>query len=126
MTRAEFRKKAKTICKKAQNAYIATAPVIAAKISRTTGKSPRQVELQIISTYMVGYMHSKLNAVRRLPEPKGDEKQIEEILDAVEEVVEIAEKNPVKYRALQATFKHPYHAANELAKAYGISWCARA
>ena len=51
--------------------------------------------------------------------------QVEATLAAVEKVLDEAEENPVRYLTRLANYKHPFHEAHQLAKAYGIPACAR-
>lgn len=124
LTRAEFREKAKALCNASREKYVGEAFLVLRRLERESSKSRKKLEAEIIPTLFAVRMEERLDDVRALGIPTGDEAQVEQILAAVEEVVQEAKENPTRYLSRQWQYKHPYHHANELAKKYGISACA--
>jgi hypothetical protein len=125
LTKAEFQKKAKALCIARSKKYVKEVFVTLVLAEQKSDKPKAQVEREVSSSLYVPYMEEKLDEVRELGIPKGDEAQVNRILAAIEGVVRKARKNFAKFQSEQATFKHPFHHANELAKGYGLSACAR-
>jgi hypothetical protein len=125
LSKAEFQKKAKSLCKASEARYLADAEVLLLKAKKAGGPPP-DFETKLIASRLVPSMEKRTRELRALVPPKADEAQVDRILAAIERVIQEAREDPARFLYRQTNFKHPFHEANELAKKYGLSACARA
>jgi hypothetical protein len=126
LSRAQFRKQAKALCDARRQKSLTEAFAARAKAEQAGDRPPQQIELEIMSRIVLPSVRKKLAEVRALGVPKGDRAEVDAILNATEKVISEAEAEPKRFLYEQVHFKHPFHHANELAKKYGISACAKA
>jgi hypothetical protein len=123
---AQFAAKATEICDEARQKYLSEAPEALLEILDTPGISRRAAEAKLIRVVLAGSLQEKVDKVRALGIPEGDEKQVEDILSAIEDVARKARTEPAIFIFEQAHFKHPFYRARFLADKYDIGHCARA
>ena len=124
---AQFAVEATSLCDEARRAYLIAAPEALLEMQGSAdGQSRQELEAKVIQTVLAPSLQGKVDKVRALEIPKGDEKQVEEILGAIEEVAKEARTEPAKFLYEQTHFKHPFAEARRLATAYGIGHCGRA
>jgi hypothetical protein len=124
LTKAEFHAKAKALCKERSKQYFEEALAASRELEKG-GHSRSAIEVRVLEQTVIPGMERKMGAVRALEPPPADAAQVDRILTAIEEVVELAKANPQRFIYLQWNFKRPFHESNELAKEYGLSACAR-
>lgn len=127
-TEASFATEATKLCDELRQKYLAEAPkVFARELQRSGGSIPQQqLEAKVIQRALAASLQEKVDEVRALGIPKGDEKQVEAILEAIEDVAEKARTKPALFLFQQSHFKHPFFKARHKANEYGIGHCARA
>jgi hypothetical protein len=126
LTKAQFHQRAKALCLRSSHQYYEEGIAISRKLQKEGQPLTPSVEQKIMEETVVPGMERKLKAVRALEPPSTDVEQVDRILTAIEKVVEEARVDPKRFVYRQVNFKHPFHHANELAKGYGLSACARA
>jgi hypothetical protein len=125
LTKAQFEKRAKALCEKRSNQYYHEGLAVMGEFKEEGKKATPRLELRIFVETVLPGMERKLKAVRALEPPPADAAQVDRILTAIEDVVGQARANPSGFVWRQVHFKRPFHHANELAKGYGLSRCAR-
>jgi len=126
LSKAQFEKRAKALCEKRSQQYYEEALAASRKMAQDGRTVSLADEAKILANTVVPGMESKMEAVRELEPPAVDAAQVDRILDAIEVVVAQAKADPKLFIHRQVYFKRPFHHANELAKGYGLSKCARA
>ncbi|HEU5105106.1 MAG TPA: hypothetical protein VFU11_04645 [Solirubrobacterales bacterium] len=123
-----FPEEATKLCDELRQKYLAEAPKVFARELQRSGGSipPQQLEAKVIQRALASSLQEKVDQVRALGIPKGDEKQVEAILAAIEDVAEKAQTKPALFLFQQSNFKHPFFKARHMADEYGIGHCARA
>jgi len=122
-----FAAEATKLCDEIRQKYLAEVPAIVAEAHKNGGsQSPEQIEAKAIQAPLSNSLQEKVDKVRALGIPKGDEEQVEAILAAIEEVAEEVRTEPAKFLYQQSHFEHPFFKARHLADAYGIGHCGRA
>jgi len=119
ISKEQFIAKMDAICKRGNNrSEVAFASVLKA-IGR--GEKPSQAEYEkAVGAVLVPSVKREIEEIKRLDVPSGDEDEIDEILDALEEGVETAERNP---QAVVVSSDAVYGIASRLAGEYGLEVC---
>jgi hypothetical protein len=76
--------------------------------------------VEIVETVLVPNLKTQAELIRGLGAPEGDEEQVEELLDSLDEAVETAEDDP---EALFNEDTDPFGDVNQQAQDYGFSEC---
>lgn len=126
LSKAQFQRHAKALCLKRSRQYYEEALAASRKAQPEGEALSLSAESKIVAETVVPGMERKMEAVRALEPPPADAAQVDRILTAIEDVVSQARANPKGFIYRQVHFKRPFHHANELAKEYGLSACARA
>lgn len=124
MTKAAFVKAANSICVTSRERDLRAVPAVLLKFEQE-GKTRHEAELDVFSIFIVSQVHTRLDRVRALGVPTGDEDQVNAILNAVEGVIDRAKSDPENFVKEQAQFEHPLHNAQALANQYGITSCVQ-
>src|SRR5213592_4307271 len=117
---AQFAATATELCDAARRAYLTKAPEALLRMQVGGNETRQELESKVVQKVMAPSLQGKVEGVRALGIPKGDEKQVEEILTSIEEVATKARTEPEKFLFQQTHFKHPFQRARRLATAYGI------
>lgn len=123
--KAAFIKKANAVCEATQKSVLSEGIPVLRKIEHSTGKTGREAEAVYIPQWLVPATESEIEELRALGAPSGDEDRVDAILEALQEVADLAKSDPKKYLYLQANFKHPYKTVEKLATEYGIEPCGQ-
>jgi hypothetical protein len=118
LTKKEFVKQADAICAKNDKKFSAD---LAAATKGSGPSSSRKELVQIAETVLFPNVEAELEALRQLPAPEGDAKQVAKILEAVEAGLKQAEgeaKGDLK------AVVNPFEKAEQLAGEYGLEVCA--
>lgn len=121
LTKAAFTQEANSLCERSRVEAIGRASTLAA--TKTGSKS--DLEQKLFLSVMVPAVHKRLDQVRALGVPTGDEDQVEAILQEVEGIIDTAKDNPERFFREQITHQHPLKKAEEMADRYGISDCVQ-
>ena len=76
--------------------------------------------VEIVETVLVPNLKTQAELIRGLGAPEGDEEQVEELLDSLDEAIATAEDDP---EALFNEDTDPFGDVNEQAQEYGFSEC---
>jgi hypothetical protein len=76
--------------------------------------------VEIVETILVPNLTTQSELIRGLGAPEGDEEQVEELLDSLDEAIETAEDDP---EALFNEDTDPFADVNQQAQDYGFSEC---
>jgi hypothetical protein len=125
LTKAQFEKRAKALCKARSDRYYHEGLAVMHRLEKEGEKASPELELKIFVETVLPGMERRMEAVRALQPPLADAAQVDRILSAIEDVVDQAKADPKGFVYRQVHFKRPFHDANELAKHYGLSACAR-
>jgi hypothetical protein len=112
LTKTEFIKKADAICADSQ----ARLDKLGADISENSNMTEIQTFLE---KKAIPELAATVAKIRKLKPPKADEKQVDEMLDALEAELAKVKKNPMAIMGDNA-----FEAANKLAEDYGLTTCS--
>jgi hypothetical protein len=115
--------KALAICKAEDAKAFAEAPSSMREIERDAGKSQKEAEVALVPDLLVPSYQARIDRIRALGAPRGDEAQVEAILAAMQEMTDEAKADPAKYHYAMVHFEHPYRKAKARAEGYGIGDC---
>jgi predicted Zn-dependent protease len=119
ISKEQFVAKMNAICKRANRRSEAGFAAILKAFKR--GEKPSQAEYEeAVGTALVPSVKREIEEIKRLDVPSGDEDEIYEILEALEEGVETAERNP---QAVIVSSDAVYGIASRLAGEYGLEVC---
>ncbi len=76
--------------------------------------------VEIVETVIVPNIKTQAELIRGLGAPEGDEEQVEELVDSLDEAIEAAEDDP---EALFSEDSDPFGDVNQQAQDYGFSEC---
>jgi hypothetical protein len=76
--------------------------------------------VEIVETVIVPNIKTQSELIRGLGAPEGDEEQVEELVDSLDEAIEAAEDDP---EALFSEDSDPFGDVNQQAQDYGFSEC---
>ena len=125
IAKASYVRRAKAICKGALDRTLTEGVALLKRTEKTTGKSPKEAQQELISTWLAPMLEKTVASLRALGAPSGDEDRVDGIYKALEEVIELAKAEPSRYLYEQVNAKHPYRKAERLATAYGIPECGQ-
>jgi hypothetical protein len=120
LTKAEFIKQGDAICKEANEANQAEAEEYAEENGFELEKASKDQLEEAVGAVLVPSLEQQAEELDALGAPKGDEKQVEEIIAALEDATGEIEDDPsLVFKA--ETLKKP----NQLAEAYGYKVCGK-
>jgi ABC-type glycerol-3-phosphate transport system substrate-binding protein len=117
-TKAEFVKQAETYCKGIYK-DVQKQLAVAAQTIRENEISERKREELLLNTIILPTLQGQHDKLEEIGIPEGDEAQVEEILAALEKLIEQGEANPVGVLAQG----DPFLDVDKQMKAYGIEAC---
>ncbi len=119
ITKAEFIKKADAACKKGEEQIQADFAVYVKE--HENGKTPTKDRYaELVETILVPNATQEVEDIDALGAPNGDEEQVDAMLTAFEEAVQIAEDEP---QAVIKDSEKVFSKSSKLAKAYGLKVC---
>ncbi len=126
MTKEQWVHKAFAICKKLgheqQRGHYAFERAHGMKVG-----DPGQHELERLNTvFVMPFVERKIDALRALPVPAGEQAKIEQILKSMEEGIRVSRAHPEWLAAPTQAHPIPFAKTAELAAAYGIWDCGQA
>lgn len=116
VTKAQFVKEANSVCLKGEAKRGQMLNELSGELGG--GKVPQAQREQLVLKVLPTYEETAAN-LSKLDVPAGDEKQVEAIVEAMEEAVERVKADP--NTALVSTV--PFDKANKLATEYGLDRC---
>lgn len=112
LSKAEFTEQANEICRVGGEQIDARAEAL--------GPDPSQAEIEEFATEVVApNVQDQIDQIEALGAPEGDEDEVQEIVDAVQESLDEVEEDPSVLRT-----GDPFAEANRLAADYGLTVCA--
>lgn len=117
-TKAAFIKRADVICEQRKNEEIAAFSTYLAKSQKQNLSGQAQARFVIGGVFQP--IEAMTGEIRDLGSPDGDEDQVNEIVEAFEDIVKEGRANPAKVFSAEA----PYGSADKLAAAYGLKACS--
>jgi hypothetical protein len=123
-TKAEFIRKADSICKNAREKIVNVSLPQLSTLDNEP-KASEELEYKLIATLLVPTLEKELADLRALGAPAGDEAKIEKILQLFEGAVEEAQTEPESYvqgDSYKEGVEH-YGTAYKLALKYGMKEC---
>jgi hypothetical protein len=89
--------------------------------------SPGQHEQERINTvWVMPFVERKIDALRALPVPEGEQAKIDQILKSMEEGIRVSKAHPAWLAAPTSAHPVPFSDTTELTAAYGIWICGQA
>jgi len=116
LTKAEFTKQANAICKKSADRR---NKVISDFVQQADPKDdPEKQQEELVQAALPTY-ETAAQQIDELAAPEGDDKKVQEIVEAMEGAVKRAEADPQTALVTNAAFKKP----DQLAESYGLDDC---
>jgi hypothetical protein len=122
--KAAFVKKANALCEASYKKRLAAAQKAFREALKTSDKPRKELEYSIVRTIVAPRLQAQLDDLRALGAPRGDKKQVDAILDAVQELIDRVRVEPRAFFEAVLHFKHPDARAHRLAGEYGIKECS--
>ena len=120
LSKAQYIQKANAVCEKGTK-QIATDFAVFLK-EKESVKEPTEADyVQLFNTVVAPNVEREIDELRELGAPKGDEKEVEAILQAREESIQIAEEDP---EAIIENSDKVFARASKVAAGYGLKTCA--
>ncbi|HET9593174.1 MAG TPA: hypothetical protein VFP17_09690 [Solirubrobacterales bacterium] len=119
LSKAQFIKQADAICEKGDEEANEEVEAFAEENNVNTSKPTKKQQEDVITEVVAPNVQGQVEEISELGAPEGDEKQIEAMVDAVEEGVEELEADPSKL----IEGKNPLGKGSKLAKEYGLKAC---
>ena len=119
LSKAQFIKQADAICAKGNKEVNKEIKEFAEENDVNTNKPTAQQQEDVITEVVAPNVQGQAEQISDLSAPSGDEKQVETLIDAVEEGVEELEADPKKL----IEGKNPLSKGSKLAKDYGLKVC---
>lgn len=121
VTKAQLIKQGDAICKQGNEEIEEGFERFQDENNIPDGKEPSEEQgVEIVEQVLVPNLKTQAELIRGIGSPEGDEEQIEEMLDSLDQAIEEAEEDP---EALFSEDTDPFGDANEKAQAYGFSEC---
>lgn len=118
ISKAAYLKLANDICHTAFKNIAFRALPILQKAGKKSERAREAAEVELLPTVLIPGLKEEVEELRALGAPEGDEKQVEAIVKAIEDVIEKGETDP---EAFQRT--NPYFEAATMAAKYGLKTC---
>jgi len=116
IVKADFIQAANAICEQRGEEVKAKSE----KILAASGEKPRNVVAkELVEEAVAPAFEREADEIRALEPPAGDEEQVEELVDAIDEMVARTRND------LSANRDYPYRKTENLAAAYGLPDCGR-
>ncbi len=120
ITKAEFVKKANATCKAAEEQIQGDFGAYAVEIGEL--KNPTESDYaKLIEVVLVPNLEEEIEKLRELGAPSGDESEVDAMIEAREESIELAEEDP---RLVVDKGEAIFGKSSQLAEEYGLEACA--
>lgn len=117
--KAAFLKKGNAICNKTVKDIVnGVLPVL--EEGEKEEEDREAVEIQLAEEVMIPELRSEVDQIRALGTPPGDEKRVETVLGAIEEVIEEGEEDPT---TLVKRGNSGFNKSSKVANRYGLDSC---
>ena len=121
LTKAELIKQGDAICKEGNEEIEAGFERFEEEKGIPKNQEPSRAQgVEIVETVILPNLASQSESIRGLGAPAGEEKQVGELLDSLDQAIATAEGDP---KALFDEDTDPFAAANAKAQAYGFAEC---
>lgn len=121
LTKAEFVKQGDAICKEGNEEIEAGFEEFAEENDIPQNKEPSKEQgVEIVETVILPNIQQQGEEIRELGAPEGDEEQVDELLDSLEDAVAQGEDNP---EFLFEDDTDPFGEVNQLAADFGFKVC---
>ncbi|HEU4393904.1 MAG TPA: hypothetical protein VFR04_09780 [Solirubrobacterales bacterium] len=122
-TKPEFIKAADAICKQGDGEIEAGFEKFAEENNIPRNQEPSDAQgVEIVETVIVPNIQTQSELIRGLGAPEGDEKEVDQLLDSLDEAIEAAEEEP---KDLLAEGTSPFGDVNQEAVDYGLRVCGQ-
>jgi hypothetical protein len=116
ISKAEFLKKANTVCKKGNQKI----NKVDKSIFETNKKPTKAQEMQFATGTLIPGIQEELDGIKALGAPKGDEAKVNQIVTTAQDTLDKIKNDPT---ILFTSSTDPFKAANKLSNAYGLTVC---
>lgn len=120
LTKAEFIGKADEICARDRRKIAKELETYPAKQGSGEGKDQEDLLTEAIREVFLPSLQAKVDEIRALGAPAGDEQQVEAFLNAMQDAIDAMEERSIETLGQFAVQLEP---AGELARAYGFNAC---
>jgi len=123
LTKAQFVKRANAICTEGLEQIPLDLSTYLGKHASDPGRSEGVVEAEAVKKTVLPKVKTKMEEIRALGSPSGDEEQVEAFLTSMQEAVESLESRK-RLRSLAEDLGQAFVQESNLAREYGVSSCA--
>jgi hypothetical protein len=121
--KAKFIERANAICSRATSEALGAVGAQVKKKAKKGGPSESEVQAESIHTAFLPAIQAEIEELEALTPPPGDEEQIEEFLDALQEGVDTSMETEYTPESV-ASFGQEFSDSSELAVEYGFTNCS--
>lgn len=119
ISKAAFIKKTDAVCKRGNGRMEVAFAHLLVK-SKSVQRPSKADEEALVGRVLIPNIEREIKEIRAFPVPSGDEDRIDDFLEALEEGVEVAERNP---KAVVGSSEVIFGIPSRLAKEYGLEVC---
>jgi hypothetical protein len=123
LPKAQFIKRADAICEKSREKVLLASAAYLRSVegSDTPYAAQKEQAPQFVETVLVPQFEEEIDKVSALGAPRGDEEEVKAVLEALREVLDRAEAEPVTFLQAVNSFAKP----RKLGREYGFTFCGK-
>jgi hypothetical protein len=126
ISKAELIKQGDAICAKSEKENEAEFEEFVEENGLSENKEPTEAQKEELATsILLPSVSSQIEGIRALGAPSGEEEEVSEILDTVQEEIEEGEAEPSSLFEAEEEGASPFAEGNELAREYGFKICGQ-
>jgi len=126
MTKEQWAHKAFAICKRLGHEQQRQHYAFERAHGMSVGEPGQREQEQLNTVFVMPFVERKIDALRALPVPEGEQAKIDQILKSMEEGIRVSKAHPEWLAAPTQAHPIPFTKTTELAAAYGIWDCGQA
>lgn len=125
LTKKQYVQKADAICKQLSHKLVQGYEAFSKEHHLNTAAPNEHEREQLILGVALPNVEEKIEALRKLPAPKGDEAKVEEFLRSMEHNIKLAERHPSWSAEPSPAHPEPFADTIEMTADYGIWLCGQ-
>lgn len=126
LTKTQYVRKATAICKRLSHKLVRGYETFSKEHHLNTAAPDQHERERLILAVTLPNVAEKIEELKKLPPPQGDEAKIKAIIDSMEHGIESAERHPSWSAAPSPAHPEPFADTIKMATAYGMWLCGQA
>jgi hypothetical protein len=126
LTKQQYVQRAMGICKRLSHKLVGGYEAFSKQHGLDTAEPSQQEREQLIANVLIPNVEEKIDALKTLPAPQGEEAKVAAILKSMEKGIVDAERHPAWLAEPTPAHPQPWEDTIEMASDYGIWLCGQA